>query len=71
MLKRFSALLFFLFFTHLSFAQQATITGTVNSAENQPLELAPVSIKGTTTSTQTDAQGNFRLSVPPMKIWFW
>src|SRR5688572_21945856 len=64
MLKRYSALLFFLFFTQLVFAQQATITGTVLSAEGQPLELAPVSIKGTITSTQTDAQGNFQLNVP-------
>ena len=64
MLKRNSALLFFIFLTQLVFAQQATITGTVSSAENLPLELAPVSVKGTTISTQTNAQGSFSLSVP-------
>ncbi len=64
MLKRNSAIFFFLFLTHWVFAQQATLTGTVLSSDNVPLELAPVSLKGTTTSTQTDASGNFRLTVP-------
>lgn len=64
MLKKVSAFLFFCFFTQWVLAQQAIVTGTVLSAENMPLELAPVSVKGTTTSTQTDTKGFFKLTVP-------
>lgn len=64
MLKRNSALLFLVFLTHFVYAQKATVTGTVISAENLPLELAPVSVKGTTVSTQTTAEGKFSLNVP-------
>ena len=45
-------------------AQQAFVTGKIFDKDNEPLELATVSIKGTTTATQTNRQGSFRLEVP-------
>lgn len=52
-----------LFFTTVTFAQR-TITGRVTGANNQTVTGATVSVKGTTTATQTDANGNFTLTVP-------
>jgi len=48
--------------TQLSFAQK-TITGKVNDANGNALRGASVTAKGTRTGTQTDANGNFSLSV--------
>ncbi|MBF9253652.1 TonB-dependent receptor [Pontibacter sp. 172403-2] len=45
-------------------AQQATIAGKVLNPDRQPLELATVGIKGTTTGTHTNAGGAFQLTVP-------
>ncbi|WP_114782606.1 TonB-dependent receptor [Botryobacter ruber] len=45
-------------------AQQATITGSVVSTTNQPLEFATVGIKGTETAVQTDETGKYILPVP-------
>lgn len=48
-----------------SFAQSVTVTGKVtNRATNEALPGATVTVKGTTTATQTDANGNFSLNVP-------
>lgn len=41
-----------------------TITGTVKDNKNQPLPGASVKIKGTSTGTSTDANGNFKLNLP-------
>ena len=46
------------------FAQQKTVTGKVTDANSQPVLGATVSVKGTTTGTSTDAQGNFTIAVP-------
>ncbi|MFT5678470.1 MAG: TonB-linked SusC/RagA family outer membrane protein, partial [Patiriisocius sp.] len=46
----------------LSFAQQKTITGTVNDDSGLPLPGANVIIKGTNTGTQTDFDGNYSVS---------
>src|SRR5690606_12684512 len=44
-------------------AQQKTVTGTVLSgADNNPLSGVTVAVKGTTTITQTDANGNFSIT---------
>ncbi len=40
------------------------ITGTVRSQQDEPLQGATVTVKGTTASTVSDAKGSFRLSVP-------
>ncbi len=46
----------------LSFAQQKTITGTVNDDSGLPLPGANVIIKGSNTGTQTDFDGNYSIS---------
>jgi len=55
-------LLICLFTGVLSFAQQKEVSGTV-SAEGTPLPGVSVVEKGTTNGTQTDFDGNFKLSV--------
>jgi len=49
-----------LFFCLSAFGQQ-TITGVVSDDQNMPLPGASVLIKGTTTGTQTDFNGNYSL----------
>lgn len=44
--------------------QYATVTGTVLNQKKEPLELATISIKGTTTGVQTDVVGKFILQIP-------
>lgn len=46
----------------LTFAQQKTITGTVTDDTGLPLPGANVIIKGTSTGTQTDFDGNYSIS---------
>ncbi|MEK6154435.1 SusC/RagA family TonB-linked outer membrane protein [Flavobacteriaceae bacterium 3-367] len=50
------------FVVHLSFAQERTITGTVTDQDGLALPGASVVIKGTTTGTQTDFDGNYTIS---------
>ena len=46
-------------------AQVSSVTGTVTSADDgEPVIGASVLVKGTTTGTVTDIDGNFTLSVP-------
>ncbi len=40
------------------------ITGTVTGADNEPLPGVSVTIKGTSTGTTTDANGNYTINVP-------
>lgn len=47
----------------LSFAQKV-VTGKVTGADNQPAAGATVTVTGTNVATQTDANGNFSISVP-------
>jgi TonB-linked SusC/RagA family outer membrane protein len=58
-----SFLLFFLIISSSSFAQQK-ITGRVASGDTA-LQGATISIKGTTKSTQTDANGRFTINAAP------
>ncbi len=46
----------------LSFAQQKTVTGTVNDDQGLPLPGANVIIKGSSSGTQTDFDGNYSIS---------
>ncbi|HAV55585.1 MAG TPA: SusC/RagA family TonB-linked outer membrane protein, partial [Aequorivita sp.] len=46
----------------LTFAQQKTITGTVTDDTGLPLPGANVIIKGTSTGTQSDFDGNYTIS---------
>lgn len=43
---------------------QRSVSGTVTSASNQPVVGATVTVKGTRTATQTNAEGAFTISVP-------
>ncbi|MFP5438348.1 MAG: SusC/RagA family TonB-linked outer membrane protein [Bacteroidia bacterium] len=49
----------------ISFAQERTVSGTVTDDTGFPVPGANVVVKGTTTSTQTDFDGKFQISVAP------
>ncbi|MBC7828155.1 MAG: TonB-dependent receptor [Chitinophagaceae bacterium] len=53
-----------LLFATIAFAQQRTISGKVTDANNAPVAGATVAVKGANVATQTNAQGDFSLSVP-------
>src|SRR5690242_4628177 len=59
-----SFLLFGFLLTSTGYAQTRTITGKVLGEDNKPLAGATVTVKGTTTATQTDEGGNFSIVVP-------
>ncbi len=48
-----------------SYAQDRQVSGKVLSAEGTPISGASISVVGTTSATQTDASGNFKLNVAP------
>lgn len=51
--------------TQVSIAQSRTVTGRVtDQRDNKPLEGASVQIKGTSTGTTTDENGNYTIAVP-------
>jgi TonB-linked SusC/RagA family outer membrane protein len=54
-------LLLFLFITFFITAQSQTITGTVVDKENQPVNGASVTVKGTKIATATNSAGNFSI----------
>ncbi|HEY0770834.1 MAG TPA: carboxypeptidase-like regulatory domain-containing protein, partial [Sphingobacteriaceae bacterium] len=55
-----------LLFTSSVFAQTVTVTGTVSDKEtSETLIGVSVILKGSTTGTTTDANGNFRIVAPP------
>jgi len=47
-----------------AFSQQKSVTGKITDGNNTPVSGVTVSLKGTTTATQTDAEGNFTITVP-------
>lgn len=62
---RIGMLLSLLFTVTILFAQQREITGTINNANtSDPVVGATVSVKGSNVATQTDANGNFTITVP-------
>uniref|UniRef100_UPI00258E472A SusC/RagA family TonB-linked outer membrane protein n=1 Tax=Hydrotalea sp. TaxID=2881279 RepID=UPI00258E472A len=62
--KRGSMIVFFLFFSSFSIAQQKiTVNGTVVGENDVPLSGVSVHVAGTTTGITTDAQGKFTLQV--------
>jgi TonB-linked SusC/RagA family outer membrane protein len=63
MLKLFQ-LLTVLLLSLSTLAQQRTITGTVTDNDNAPIIGASIIIKGSNMGTQTDASGNFTISIP-------
>lgn len=64
-MKKFQLLLLFIGFGTFLFAQNRTITGTVNDEKNNPVEGASISLKKNGASVAvTDAKGHFSLSAP-------
>jgi len=57
--------LLFLQFSQTTFAQERTITGTVLSEDNTPIDGASVLIKGKTSGTQTQTGGKFTITASP------
>lgn len=56
------AIVFSVFFSMLSFAQEnGSLIGTIVSSENQPLDAVIVTLKGTSFGTQTDSDGKFEI----------
>ena len=54
----------FMLLTGVLYGQGKTISGTVGSEEEGPLPGVNVLVKGTSTGTVTDIEGNYNLSVP-------
>jgi TonB-linked SusC/RagA family outer membrane protein len=53
--------LFLVLFVQLIYAQEIAVTGTVTDQSGIPIPAANVVVKGTTTGTQTDIDGNFKI----------
>ncbi|MFY0482056.1 TonB-dependent receptor plug domain-containing protein [Flavobacterium sp. PLA-1-15] len=66
-LTNYLALLLVLF-AQITFAQERTVTGNVSDSNGLPLPGVSIIIKGTSTGTQTDFDGNFSLSAAPNQI---
>jgi TonB-linked SusC/RagA family outer membrane protein len=52
----------------LAFPQNKTITGKITDAGGNPVVGASIVIKQTNRGTSTDAEGNFKLAVPPRAV---
>ena len=50
------------FVVQISFAQDKTITGTVNDQDGLPLPGVNILVEGTTNGTQTDFDGNYSIN---------
>jgi len=62
--KKHFVLLFLLIFSLALFAQQRQIKGTVKDEKGEAIIGATIIVKGTTTGTTTDVDGNFTLNLP-------
>src|SRR5882762_6341473 len=63
-IRFFSAMLAIMLAWQVSMAQNRTVTGTVKDQSGTAVIGASVIVKGTTTGTYTDENGNFTISVP-------
>lgn len=63
-LRFFSALLLFSFAAEVAWAQTATLVGTLLDENNEPIEVANVSVLGTGIGTYTDDDGKYTLVIP-------
>jgi len=61
-IKRYIALLLLLLPLVTATAQQVTFKGKVTNEKGAPVEIATVSLQGTTTGTLTDLKGNYSLT---------
>lgn len=60
--------LFLAFVVQLTFAQEKTITGTVSDSNGLPLPGVNIIVKGTSTGTQTDFDGNYSLDAATAEV---
>src|SRR5690606_8930292 len=51
--------------TSYSYAQERQVSGKVTSSDGSPIVGVSISVAGKSASTQTDASGNFTLSIVP------
>ena len=61
--KQSSLLILFVFISSIAFSQ-TKVSGRIIGSDNKPVAGATVSVKGTTTATQTDNAGDFTISAP-------
>ena len=54
--------------TSVAFAQERKVSGRVTGADGKPLAGVTILVQGSNTATQTDANGNYSLSVPTGKV---
>ncbi|WP_433901207.1 SusC/RagA family TonB-linked outer membrane protein [Sphingobacterium puteale] len=54
--------------TSVAFAQEKKVSGRVTGADGKPLAGVTISVQGSNVATQTDANGNYSLSVPNGKV---
>ncbi|KKO91105.1 membrane protein [Sphingobacterium sp. Ag1] len=54
--------------TSIAFAQERKVSGHVTGADGKPLAGVTIVVQGSNVATQTDANGNYSLSVPNGKI---
>lgn len=57
-----------LILTSVAFAQDRKVSGRVTGADGKPLAGVTIAVQGSNVATQTDANGNYSLSVPNGKI---
>lgn len=54
--------------TSVAFAQEKKVSGRVTGADGKPLAGVTIAVQGSNVATQTDANGNYSLSVPTGKV---
>ncbi len=64
MKKQLLSLVILLFTASMLYAQDRTVSGTVTDSDGGPLPGVTITIKGTTTGTVADIDGNYSISVP-------
>lgn len=68
LLRGISGIICLVFLTSQVYAQEKTIVGTITDVkDNSPVAFATVSVKGTSTTVATSANGSFSISVPAGK----
>ncbi|HEU4496199.1 MAG TPA: SusC/RagA family TonB-linked outer membrane protein, partial [Flavobacterium sp.] len=60
--------LFMVLTVQIAFAQERTVSGTVSDQNGLPLPGVGVTIKGTTSGTQTDLDGKFQITASPSQV---
>ncbi|RYY55437.1 MAG: SusC/RagA family TonB-linked outer membrane protein [Chitinophagaceae bacterium] len=62
-MRKVASLAMFMLLAVYAFAQTRTVTGQVKDSKGDPVPFANVTVKGTTTGTSADVNGNFKIEV--------